>query len=436
MLVLLVWSYAPVASRIPLAEDWLAVAPLTGNAPDLAAWLWEQNNEHRMPVARLLLLGTLEAAKGDYRAGGYLIMSLLAGTAAGLILFARHMRGGRTDAADAAFPLLLLHFGHSHILLLPWLIFFVLSIVFVIAAGSALFAPGSVGSWRTAGIAGTALLLLPLSGFIGLFFVPPLTGYLLYAGWACWSGTRGWPRRRGIGIWLTAASAGTIATSALYFIGYQHPWWNPPGPGVVPSLKVALKVLSLGFGPAPEFWWAPGVAAMGLFLSVSLWESLRRVRQSGPSRDRALGAALFLAASIAFAFVVGWGRAGYVPEFGIPIRYVMLVQPAFVACCLTLVASGSPLARAAQRAFAVAMLILLPFNTVAGHRFFADWYREGMTRVEEDLQRGVPIPALAVRHQRFLVHWWTPAELERHMRWLGQAGIVPFDRAVANDRQP
>ena len=44
---------------------------------NLASWLWEQNNEHRMPVARLLLLGALKASGGDYRAGGLLNMALL-----------------------------------------------------------------------------------------------------------------------------------------------------------------------------------------------------------------------------------------------------------------------------------------------------------------------------------------------------------------------
>ena len=103
MLALLLWSYIPNSSRIPLAEDWYTVPLVTGQPVDLSAWLWEQNNEHRMPVARLLLLGALKASGGDYRAGGLLNMTLMAAGAAGLILFVRRLRGGRTDSVMSFF---------------------------------------------------------------------------------------------------------------------------------------------------------------------------------------------------------------------------------------------------------------------------------------------------------------------------------------------
>jgi hypothetical protein len=125
MVALLLWSYIPISSPIPLAEDWYTVPLITGQQVDLGAWLWEQNNEHRMPVARLLLLGALKASGGDYRAGGLLNLALLAAGAAGLILFVRHLRGGRSDVGDAFLPLTLLHFGHSVDVLFPFQITFV-----------------------------------------------------------------------------------------------------------------------------------------------------------------------------------------------------------------------------------------------------------------------------------------------------------------------
>jgi len=426
--------FARVASPIPLAEDWLAVPPLTGHEPALAHWLWEQNNEHRMPIARLLLLGTVKAARGDFRAGGLLNLALLASAAAGLILFARRLRG-HTDLGDAFFPLLLLHFGHSNQVLFAWQITFVLSIVLIVAAGCTLFAQGSVTRLPAAGTAGVILLLLPLCGFIGLLFVPSLGVFLFYAGLASRYGWRQWPRRPWIGLWLIASCVGSVAISVLYFVGYEHPWWNPPNPGISFSLKVGLKVLSLGFGPAAEFWWAPAVAGAVLLVSASLWQSVRRVmQQSGQARDHAIGGALFLATSTAFALVVGWGRAGYEPEFGIPIRYVVLVLPVFIATYLTWVAAASSAGVLVGRGLAGVMLVLLPLNTVAGHRYFADWYKEGTSRVLEDLRHGVSIEELAVRHQPFLVHWWTPAELARHMMMLEQARLPPFDRRLTTPR--
>ena len=68
-------------------------------------------------------------------------MALLAGGAAGLILFVRHLRGGRTDAGDAFLPLTLLHFGHSVDVLFPFPITFVLSLALIMLVGCALFLP-------------------------------------------------------------------------------------------------------------------------------------------------------------------------------------------------------------------------------------------------------------------------------------------------------
>ncbi|MBA3641670.1 MAG: hypothetical protein H0W53_20855 [Acidobacteria bacterium] len=430
MLALLLWSYIPNSSRIPLAEDWYTVPLVTGQPVDVAAWLWEQNNEHRMPVARLLLLGALKASGGDYRAGGLLNMALMALAAAGLILFVRRLRGGRNDIGDAFLPLTLLHFGHSVDVLFPFQITFVLSLGLVMVVGCTLFLPHSLTSPPAAAAGGAALLLLPLSGFIGLIFVPALAAYVFYAGWSCRSGSRGWPHRRGIGAWLMSASVVTVILGAVYFVGYEHPWWNPPNPGIIPSTKVVLKVLSLGFGAAPYFWWTPAVVLSVVFLTASLVAALHRIASTGPGRDYAVGAALFFAVAIAFAAGAGWGRAGYEPTAGIPLRYVNLVIPAFLAAYFTWVLSPSPFAKVFARGLALVLLILLPINTVAGHRLFADWYHDGMTKLQADLDAGVPIEQLAERHGKFLVHWWTPEQVARHMHMLRQANIAPFNRAA------
>jgi hypothetical protein len=436
MLGLLLWVYLPVSSPVPLTEDWVAVPFVTGQPADLAPWLWQQNNEHRMPVARLLLLGALKAGGGDFRAGGLLNMMVLAATAAGLIVFVRRVRG-LTDPADAFFPLSLLHFGHSIDVLFPFQITFVLTLGFILIVGCALFLPASVTTPRAAAVAGVTLLLLPLSGFIGLVFVPALAMYIFYAGWACWSGRRGWPARRGLGAWLMIASSGAVILAGVYFIGYEHPYWNPPNPGVVPSVRTILKVLALGFGPAPYFWFKPGVVGAVLFLGLSMWRAGRRLRPAAPGSQYALGAALFVANAILFVAAVGWGRAGSVPEAGIPLRYINIAMPAFVASYLVWVVSPSPFATGLQRSLAVTMLILLPVNTVGGDRFFAGWYHDGMRRLHADIDRGMPVEEIAVRYNRFLAHYWTPEELARHIHMLRDAGIAPFDRAaVQGSRTP
>lgn len=228
-----------------------------------------------------------------------------------------------------------------------------------------------------------------------------------------------------------SASIAALALGALYFVGYEHPTWNPPNPGIGRSLKVVLKVLSLAFGPASYFWWEPAVLATAIFLAVSCWRAFRRIEGPPAHRDYAIGAALFLITAVGFAAAVGWGRAGYEPEIGLPLRYVSIAIPAFIASYLTWVISPSRAATAVQRTLALMMLLLVPINTIGGHRFFADWYHAEMTSFQADLGAGLPIEDLAVRHNRFLVHWWTPTELARHMRMLREAGVPPFDRAVS-----
>ena len=435
MLALFLWLYLPASSPIPLAEDWYTVPLVSGQPVDLASWLWEQNNEHRMPIARLLLLAVLKVAGGDYRAGGLLNMALLALGAAALILFARRVRG-RTDVADAFFPLTLLNFGHSVDVLFPFQITFVLSLFFILIVGCAVFLPSALATPRGSAVVGGALLLLPLSGFIGIAFLPAMATYLFYVGWCCRSGIHGWPRRRGAGAWLMAAAGGSLVLGGLYFIGYEHPSWNPPNPGVVLSMKIVLKLLSLGFGAAAYAWWEPAIVGAVVVLAISCGWALLRILSGSPVNSQALGPAVFLANGIAFAVAVGWGRAGYAPEIGIPLRYVSIALPAFIAAYLVWAASPSRAGLAIQRGLALTLLILLPANTRAGHVHFADWYRDGMTSLRADLAAGMPIEDLAREHQPFLVHWWTPEELARHMRMLRDADVPPFGDADVTGLPP
>lgn len=95
---LLVMTFAALACvavygrNIPLCEDWLLFAPLTDNEPNLFNWLWKQNNEHRTPLLRLIVLGVVAIFK-DFRATMYFNVSLLGGVAAGSIYAARLIRG-------------------------------------------------------------------------------------------------------------------------------------------------------------------------------------------------------------------------------------------------------------------------------------------------------------------------------------------------------
>ncbi len=47
--------------NIGIEEDWKMVPPWLGEEPDLLAWLWSQNNEHRLPLQRLISCGRVRA---------------------------------------------------------------------------------------------------------------------------------------------------------------------------------------------------------------------------------------------------------------------------------------------------------------------------------------------------------------------------------------
>jgi len=66
---------------------------------------------------------------------------------------------------------------------------------------------------------------------------------------------------------------------------------------------------------------------------------------------------------------------------------------------------------------------------------FAEWYHDGMSRLHADIDKGVPVEELAVRYNRFLAHYWSPAELARHIHMLRNARIPPFDRAAVQGNQ-
>jgi hypothetical protein len=112
--------------NIPLAEDWLVVAPFTGNEPDILNWLWKQNNEHRVPFPKAVMLGLLKLTNGNFKAGMYFSVLLLSGLVMAVLIFLRRLRGGQTKLTDAFFPLLLLHIGHWENMVWSWQVSFVL----------------------------------------------------------------------------------------------------------------------------------------------------------------------------------------------------------------------------------------------------------------------------------------------------------------------
>ena len=412
--------------NIPLTEDWTLVPALTGNEPNLAKWLWSQNNEHRVPLPRVLLLLLLNATNGDFRIGMFFNIITLAVLALAMIQVARQIRGGRTTFADAFFPVALLHLGNWENLYWSWQLSFVVSVLLVCAILLALTGRYALETPGAAAVTGACLVLLPLCGGTGLLFVPPLALWIGYCGLLHWF--KGEVGQRWTGAFLISAAVLTCCLTGFYFVGYERPLWTPPNPGLWPSLKAALQFLALGLGPAARGVWMLSITASVSILAPSMALTVVGVlRHRGPERYRALGILAFFCSMALFTLAMGWGRAGVIAIYGSwPIRYVLLAVPAFCIAFFVWELYGPVKLRTlVQVGLLIGMGLLIPANSVHGF-WWGDWYQQGADTLEKDLAAGATPYMLAERNREFLFHSIEPSELANYMQMLKKAGIGPF----------
>ena len=425
-------SIARDGRNIPFEEDWLMVAPMVGQEPNLRRWLWSQNSEHRLPLPRLVNLVILRST-GDLRATMVFNALALAAVAAGMILVARSLRNGRTSMADAFFPLLLLHLGNWDNLVWAWQIQFVLPTVLACVLLLIVVARPDLPSRSAVIIGALALISLPLSGANGLLYAPTLAVWFVYSAWE----SRRNPQERSQALrWIPGVAASlTLLLCVVYFIGYESSPWNDASPGVGASLETAGKFLALSLGPvAASSWLLFGAVAL-LILCTSLWV-LSAARPSwNDEKIRVAGLLAFFAAIVLLALAVGWGRAGRAAATGrMPTRYVLLAAPSMCAAYFTLLlfAKGR-WHRAAPAALALLLALLFPFNTHTGLKR-REWFGAGMVAFERDLAAGASSDLLARKHHEFLLHW-DEALMASSIRMLHQARIGPFVH-LQEDRAP
>ena len=127
LLVALIYV-AKFGPDVPLWDDYAVIPQLTGVQPVTPQWLWSQHSEHRIPLARLILLGTFHLTGADPRGVMFLIVGLLALVAGFLILAARKALGG-SRYADAFLPIVLLNLGHHENFLWAIQVTYVLPVV-------------------------------------------------------------------------------------------------------------------------------------------------------------------------------------------------------------------------------------------------------------------------------------------------------------------
>jgi hypothetical protein len=412
------------ASYVPYMDDWEWVPAVTGNQPVDLPWLWAQVNDHRLPLAKLLLVGLYTLADGDFRVGLYANVVCLAVLSLLMIWVAGSLRG-RTSYLDVIFPLALLNIDQEII----FLGLGVNTVPAMVLAGFMLLVIVRRGTRMTLGtvvLAGGCVLLLALIGTIGLALVPALALWLGYVGAVCWRSVQPGGKRNGLVAWGFAAAG--LVLVPLYFVDFTPYDQAPPSPGVWAALRTTLEYLSMSvgqaghLGPSPA---SPPLVGIGVFALclVSLAPLVRAWRTQPPERPRVLGLLSFLLAMGSLAFGIGLARSGGGLGAGYAPRYVLLATP--VVYCLYLVWETYGASRLVPLGLLAGLCALFPLNvreTLQRGRI----HGRRMDDVERAIEAREPPAHLATVHGGFLYDQVPADRIARYLDMLRRARIGPF----------
>jgi hypothetical protein len=415
------------STNVPVWDDYNFVPAVVGDQPLTRGWLWEQRNEHRIPLAKLILVGACRAVGNDVRAGMAGSVAVLSALAAALVGLARRLPGGARPS-DAVFSVLLLNVGHASNLL--WCN--QLHQVIPTAIGCGLLV---LIAWRacwpgpaTAVLVGIALVLLPLFGGTGLLYVPALAVWVLAAAWVEARSPRPGAVWRALLVALPAVPG--LVLCALYLRGLRPGYHPAPADGIVDGARTAVQFLAGGIGePAALGWPWSGVATLSLL--VLALGSLARAWVTRPSaRCQIFGLLAFLAALLTIAAGVGWGRGWAGSLAGFQGRYVTMATPLW--CWLVIVfrlhvqpALGGVVANAL---FAAACVLLWP-NTAAGLKHGREAEETARTMTQE-IKAGAPPYRIVARFTPFLHP--SQDEVARLLPLLRRTSVGPFG-SLRND---
>jgi hypothetical protein len=406
---------------VPLWDDHAVIPQLTGSQPITLEWLWSQHSEHRIPLARLILLGTFRLTGADPRGVMFLIVGLLTALSAVLLHAARAARGG-TRYADAVLPIALLNLGHHENLLWAIQITYVLPVVLLGFVLALLVRSPRVPGLGSLAAASCCLTLMPLSNAGGLAFIPAMAAWLW--GLALFPKRTGTEAGRFRALFIAALSIPPMFLSVLYFRGYSPPRHHAPPGGPWAAARTSAQFLAMSLGrPGAILWPLSGVLVVGLLAgsaAVLAWAWFRKPAE----RARVLGLACALAAAVSLAIGTGWGRSGEAALAGLQPRYTTLAVPALLAGYFAFACYGPGLTRQ-----------LVPMVLLAGSCLLAwpnteDGWSAGRNKgaqaeaFDRDLAAGTPLFRLVRRHTPFL----HPSQevLHESLRMLRQAGIDHF----------
>jgi hypothetical protein len=366
-----------LGTNAPWGDEWVFV-PAVVNAEPTVPWLWEQHNEHRLPLSRVIYYGLFRLAN-DFRAAMYAQVLVLSALSLWLMRVAAQVRG-HPEWYDAFFPVSLLNLGHWENFIMGYQLFFVLFTALAAAVAVVAVRTTRETAFRSGLTAGVLLWVVMTTGAFGLALIPPVGLWLLYLAAVVWrGGEAGWKS-----LVLVALAVLPVAYMAAYFAGYQRPGQHPPL--TTEPLRLAHMtgiVLSLAVGVGVSgVWWAVAVAEVVLGLATVAM----LLRRPAEERPAALGLVAVAAGVFGVALTIGAARAEW-PSEQVQgwSRYSHLVWPLLGAAYLAWVKAGRKLVPVLLFALAA---VALPTNTGTGI-YLGHAARVQYREMEEDLRAGV-----------------------------------------------
>jgi hypothetical protein len=389
---------------LPWSDDFDELPYVTGARPVTSGWLWEQHNEHRIPLVKLLFVGLGRLSGADYRWTLAANALFLSATAAAMILAARRLRG-RTAWTDMLFPAVLLHLGQGALVWAFHTQFVLTTVLGGLFVAVAVAAPRTA-VWRAAALA-TLACLLPLTGSSGLLV--GVAAATLLATDVIWPPRAAGPPAaliRG----LAAVGAGlTVAVVIAYLAtltlgpaaGYAGPWRT-----LVASLDALSSYPGSPVAAMRGAWLvATAVAIVGTIAAAAA--ALLKPPPSGVDRRRLIILLGYLAAIGLVAVAIGYGRGtrDFTPLYG---HYATLALAVPVA--LGLVWAALPQTAAARGVQAALGMVALVVFTVHARKSVRNWGSgdESWAVIATDMRGDLPPPDVAARHAADLYFLDTP----------------------------
>ncbi|MFO0805788.1 MAG: hypothetical protein U0791_22015 [Gemmataceae bacterium] len=406
-----------LGSNCPNADEWEFVPALLNREP-LGPWLWAQHNEHRLPLPRFLYWFLFQFTH-DFRAGSLLQIAILSATSLAMMSLAARLRGA-PHWADAFFPVSLLHVGHWENLLIGYNICFAFILALEAAIGAIAICTTRENAFRSGCLAGVLLCLLCLCGGGGVVTAIPVAAWLAYLAIGF---TKSNPARTAI---LLAFAAFPAFYLALYLHGYHKPGHHPDvGEGGTDVLRVAAQVLSIGFGSGTFRWWLP-ISTGLLVLGAATFRLVLR----SMNRPAMLGTFSIFAGIIGVALVIGMGRAGIDPRYGVASRYSYLTWPLLALVYMLWAREHSRAGKWIPVAMCLAASLFFIPNMATGMK--RGWeVKQGLLRIESESLAGSP-PEVIVRlfsEKPCLFQLGQEQRAVRAMPMLREAGIGAFAEA-------